>query len=167
MKSFTLIETIVAIAVFGLILAATTALIFAGYRINRYNWEQSIAVSEARKGIQTMVKEIRGARPGEEGSFPIEKAADKEFIFYSDIDKDGATERVRYFLGTAGGGSQTKHCETSLTGGSCSVVFSDFLSGELQTAELIVSVDGDFGRNQEYVEVSADGECLPAGGACD
>ena len=45
-----------------------------------------------------MVKEIREARGGDDGSYIIEKADDFEFIFYSDIDKDELTERVRYFI---------------------------------------------------------------------
>jgi type II secretory pathway pseudopilin PulG len=160
MKSFTLIETIITIAVFTLVFGAVSSLIVMGYRTQSYTWQQSMAINEARKGIETMVKEIREARSGDDGSYPIELAEDKEFIFYSDIDKDGDTERVRYFLGTAGSGSQTQECVTYEDGGSCGVSFSNFLSGNLTSAEVKVSVDGDFGWSKEYAEIYADGNYL-------
>jgi len=158
MKSFTLIETLVAILVFTLAMGAVSGLILMAYRAQSYTWQQSIAIDEARRGIETMVKEIRKAKEGEDGSFPIELAGDKEFIFYSDIDKDRDTERVRYFLGTENSGTQIKECQTSIKGGSCSVSFSNFLKGSLKTAQIKVSVDGDLGQSTEYVEIFADGQ---------
>lgn len=157
MKSFTLIETLVTIAVFALIFGAVSGFIVAAYRIHGYTWQQSVAINEARKGIETMVKEIREARMGDDGSYPIALAQDKEFIFYSDIDKDEETEKVRYFLGTAGSGNQTQDCVTFGDGGSCNVNFSNFLSGNLTSAQVRVSVEGDFGRGNEYAEIYADG----------
>jgi len=104
-KSFTLVETIVAIFIFTLALGAVTGFVVMAYRTHGYTWQQSIAIDEARRGVETMVREIREARAGDDGSYPIEKARDKEFVFYSDIDGDGATERVRYFLGTVVSGT--------------------------------------------------------------
>ncbi|MBU4298430.1 prepilin-type N-terminal cleavage/methylation domain-containing protein [Patescibacteria group bacterium] len=155
---FTLIETIVAIFVFTLIFGAVSGLIMLAYKTYNYTWQQSIAIDEARRGIETMVKEIRGAKSAEDGSYPIEKAEDKEFIFYSDVDNDGETEKVRYFLGNVRSGTQAQECQTSVAGGTCGVAFSNFLLGTLKTAEVKVSVDGDFdwGPNKEYAEIYAD-----------
>ncbi|MFH1841282.1 MAG: type II secretion system protein [Candidatus Nealsonbacteria bacterium] len=161
MKAFTLIEVLVTIAVFVLIFGAVSGFIVMLYRTQGYTWQQSMAINEARKGIETMVKEIREAKIGDDGSFPIEKASDKEFIFYSDIDKDGETERVRYFLGGVSSGEESQECEVFSTGGTCGVVFSDFFQGEIKTAQVQVSVDGDFGwNNREYVDIEADGNYL-------
>lgn len=156
-NSFSLIETMVAIAVFALILGAVATSIVILYRTQGYSFQQSLAINEARKGIEVMVREIREAKHGDDGSYPIEKADDKEFIFYSDIDKDGETERVRYFLGTVGSGNQEQQCVSFLDGGSCDVTFSNFLSGNMESAQLKVSVEGDFGRGSEYAEIYADG----------
>ena len=131
MRGFTLIETLMVIVVFGLVWGAISAFIWMIYKTYGFTWQQAVAIDEARKGIETMVKEIREARFGDDGSYPIEKAADKEFIFYSDIDQDGDTERVRYYLGTASSGKLTQECETYTDGGSCSVTFSNFLSASL------------------------------------
>mgnify|MGYP000091241680 CR=1 FL=1 len=97
-RGFTLIEAITTIAILIFVVAAVSALIIYTYRSQSYSFQQSSAINEARKGIETMVREIREARPGDDGSYIIEKADDFEFIFYSDIDKDEATERVRYFI---------------------------------------------------------------------
>jgi type II secretory pathway pseudopilin PulG len=160
MKSFTLIETLVVIAIFAISLGAIFGSILMLYRSHGYSWEQSQAIEEARRGIEIMTKEIREAREGEDGSYPIVLAGDKEFIFFSDIDNDGKTERVRYFLGTTNSGSQTKKCVTFSTGGSCSVDFSNFLQGNLKSAQVKVSVEGDLGNANEYVEIFADGQKL-------
>jgi len=154
---FTLIETLVAIAIFALALGAVFGSILMLYRSHGYTWEQSQAIEEARRGIEIMVKEIREARSGEDGSYPIVLAGDKEFIFFSDIDNDGKTERVRYFLGTANSGNQTQKCVTFIKGGSCNVTFSNFLKGYLTSAQVRVSVEGDLGASNEYTEIFADG----------
>ncbi len=86
------------IVIFTMIMGVISAFIVMGYRTQSYTWQQSLAIDEARKGIETMVKEIREARPGDDGSYILQKADNYEFIFYSDIDKDAATERVRYFI---------------------------------------------------------------------
>jgi type II secretory pathway pseudopilin PulG len=97
-KGLSLIESLVTLAIFILVLAGVVELVLGGYRAYYYTFQQAQAISEARYGVETMVKEIREARAGDDGSYIIEKAEDYEFIFYSDIDKDGDTERVRYFL---------------------------------------------------------------------
>lgn len=155
---FTLVEVLVTILIFALVMGAVAAIVVMLYRTHSYTWQQSIAINEARRGIETMVKEIREAKQGEDGSYAIEMAGDKEFVFYSDVDQDDQVERVRYFLGTVNSGSQTQECQTSVKGGSCSVDFSNFLNGSLISAEVKVSVDGDFGwRNREYAEIFAEG----------
>jgi prepilin-type N-terminal cleavage/methylation domain-containing protein len=97
-NGFTLIEAIIAILIFSLGVGAILNLALNLYRTHTFAFQQSLAISEAKKGIETMVKEIREAREGDDGSYIIERADDYEFIFFSDIDDDGATERVRYFL---------------------------------------------------------------------
>lgn len=158
MKSFTLVETLVVIAIFTIVLGAVFGSILMLYRSHGYIWEQSQAIEEARRGIEIMTKEIREARSGEGGSYPLNLAGDKELIFFSDIDNDGKTERVRYFLGTTNSGNQINECQTSVKGGSCSVNFANFLKGTLTSAQLKVSVDGDFGLSKEYAEIFADGQ---------
>lgn len=157
---FTLIEVLVAIVIFTLIVAAISGLIVTAYRSQSYTWQQSNAVEEARRGIETMVRELRQARDGENGAYPIEKAGDKEIIFYSDIDKDNKTEKVRYFWGGINSGQQIKECVTFSGGGSCSINFSDFLAGGLKSAQMKIELEGDLGASNEYAEIFVDGNKL-------
>jgi hypothetical protein len=97
-KGFSLIETITTVFIFTLSLGLLSAFIINIYRAYGYNFEQIQAINESRKGIEMMVKEIREAKYGDDGSYPLKEAGDFQFIFYSDIDQDIVTERVRYFL---------------------------------------------------------------------
>ena len=98
MKAFTLIETMVVIVIFSLLMGAISGFIVWGYRIQSYSWDQSQAIEEARKGIEVMVREIRSARYGEDGAYVIWNTQDYQFGFFSDVDRDGEIEKVRYFL---------------------------------------------------------------------
>jgi len=157
-KGFSLIETIIVIFIFSMVSAALFSSIVILYKSQSFNFSQSLAVAEARRGIEQMIKEIREAQTSQAGSFLIERADDKEFVFFADIDNDGQIERVRYFLGNVNSGQETKECETNQAGGSCSVVFSNFLKGTLVSAQVKVSVRGDFDHNSnEYAEIFVDG----------
>ena len=96
MKGFTLIETLVVIFVFSVVIMMTGNFIVMGYKTQSYTYQQSIAINEARKGIEVMVKEIREAQTGENGAHIIEDAQEKEFVFYSDIDNDNRVEKIKY-----------------------------------------------------------------------
>jgi len=98
MKSFTLIETLVVIFIFSLALGAIFGLVGALYATHNYTYQQSTAIDEARRGVETMVKEIREARPGDDGSYILKTAEDFQIVFYSDINNDNKTEMTRYFI---------------------------------------------------------------------
>jgi type II secretory pathway pseudopilin PulG len=159
---FTLIETVVAIAIFTLTISIVSGLILMAYRTHSYNWQQSAAIEEARKGVDVMIKELREARSGEDGSYPIEVAGDKEIIFFSDINNDNKTERVRYFWGAVTSGISVKECVSYSRGGSCSVNFSNFFTGILKSAQVKIDIEGDLGSgySSEYAEIFVDGNKL-------
>lgn len=159
-SGFTLIETLVAIAVFTMALGVVSGFAIMSYRGQAYVFQQATAIDEARKGIETMVKELREARIGDDGSYIIEKAEDHEIIFYSDIDKDGATERVRYFIYQSSSLSDYDNCVAYISGGSCNANFPNFSQETIDSAEVEICVEGDLNGNNEYVEIFADGEYL-------
>ena len=162
MKSFTLVETIIVITIFSLTILALFGMIMNLYRTHDYSIQQATAIDEARRGIEKMVREIREAKIGEDGSYPIEYAGDKEFIFYADIDKDNEIERVRYSLGSEVSGEETKECIVCCGENSCGVDFFDFLTGgTLKIAKVKVSVRGFIKTGKwRYVDIFADGEKL-------
>ncbi len=157
---FTLIETLIAIAVFTMALGVVSGFAIMSYKGQAYTFQQATAIDEARKGIETMVKELREAKIGDDGSYIIEKAEDHEIIFYSDIDKDGATERVRYFIYQSSSLSDSDNCVTYISGGSCDTNFPNFSQEIIDSAEVEVCVEGDLNGGNEYVEIFADGEYL-------
>jgi prepilin-type N-terminal cleavage/methylation domain-containing protein len=162
-EGFTLTETIVAIFVFSLLMGVVSGLILMLYRTQSFEFEQSVAIEEAKRGIETMIKEIREAREGENGAYPIEYAGDKEFIFYSDVDNDGKVERVRYFLGEIQSETLTRECQSNQKGGSCSVSFSNFIkeNGRVMSATLKVMARGDLNSAYEYLTILVNGQELP------
>jgi prepilin-type N-terminal cleavage/methylation domain-containing protein len=97
-SGFTLLEIIIVLAVFSMIIVVWMDLFMSGLRIFPTGLKQSEAVNNAQRGIKTMVKEIRNATMGDNGAYVLEQADDFSLIFYSDIDKDGGVERVRYFM---------------------------------------------------------------------
>ena len=97
-KGISFIEMIITISIFTMAMIAVSTFIISIYRVYNYNIEQVSAINEARRGIETMIKEIREAKTADDGSYPLVKAGDFEFIFYSDVDRDGLIERIRYFL---------------------------------------------------------------------
>ncbi len=98
MKAFTLIETLVVIAIFSLTIGAIFGLVGWLYTIHDYTFQQSKAIDEARRGVETMIRELREARPGDDGSYILKTAEDFQIVFYSDIDGDNKAEMVRYFV---------------------------------------------------------------------
>jgi len=157
-KGFTLIETIITIAIFAFVMTAITSFITIIYKSHAYTFQQSTAINEARKGIETMVRELREAKMGDDGSYIIEKADNHEIIFYSDIDKDGDTERIRYFVYESD--SLTNDCVTYNESSSCDVDFPNFSGAAIDSAEVEVCVEGDLNSGNEYVEIFADGNYL-------
>ena len=111
---FTLTETIIAIAIFIVVILAITVFIFYFYKTNIYNFQQISAINSARRGMETVVREIRETTYSDTGSYPVVEAQDQSFTFYSDIDKDEKVERIRYFLD----GSDLKRGELEATGDS-------------------------------------------------
>jgi hypothetical protein len=73
------------------------------FQINVVRWnaiagESIQSTQSAQSIVRTMVKELRGAKPGSNGSYPIAVASSSSLTFYSDIDADGFQEQVRYFV---------------------------------------------------------------------
>lgn len=97
-RAFSLVETIVVIAVTTLILITLSALIVYFYKTNSYALEQSAAVGQARRGVEDAMRYLREASYGSDGSYPVESAATSSVTFYANVNSDWAIERVTYTL---------------------------------------------------------------------
>lgn len=94
----TLIEVITALGVFLIVVVSWNSIIIQSYRSAEFGRQQQEAIRQAQNGIEIMTEEIREMSTAENGAYALEEAGDNEIIFYSDIDEDVYTEKVRYFI---------------------------------------------------------------------
>jgi len=100
-QGFTLIEVMLSIGVFMLIGVAMYSFqknIFSYSRLFSANLN---AQQQIQKTFRDFEKEVRTMSPSAGGAYPIVTASSTEFTFFSDFDKDGVKERVRYFYATS------------------------------------------------------------------
>lgn len=97
-NGFTLLEVIVALGIFTALVSIVTIFFIQGYRINNFSSELDLQVKHARDGLEIITKEIREASDSDRGDYLIEDVQNQSLVFYSDIDGDGSSEKVRYFL---------------------------------------------------------------------
>lgn len=97
-QGLTLLEIIITLSIFIILILAWNNFAIQSYRSAAFGQEQLEAIRQAKNGIDTMAQELRELSKSETGSYGLEYAGDHEIIFYSDIDEDINTERVRYFL---------------------------------------------------------------------
>ncbi len=63
----------------------------------RFN-NQLVTQQQIEQTLQLIVPEIRSISQGIDGSYPIAAAASSSFQFFSDVDRDGKLDKVRYFM---------------------------------------------------------------------
>jgi prepilin-type N-terminal cleavage/methylation domain-containing protein len=95
---FTLVETLVVIAVVSAVTAAVATMIVSFYKGNAYLLEQTAALESARRGVYDASRMLREASYGDDGTYPITSAATSSIVIYADIDRDRSVERIRYVL---------------------------------------------------------------------
>lgn len=97
-RGMTLVETLVVLALFTIISYAILTSIASFYRYNAYTIAQSYQVSNARKGVESLVRDIREMTYADDGAFPLVSKNANSISFYSDIDRDDSVELVEYRL---------------------------------------------------------------------
>jgi len=97
-KGFTLVEVIVAVAIFSLIIGTFASLFVLFFKNYNFTVEQGKTIEEAKLSVQKFGSELREARTSQDGAYPLVITNDQEVAFYSDVDNDGQVEKVRYYL---------------------------------------------------------------------
>jgi prepilin-type N-terminal cleavage/methylation domain-containing protein len=97
-NGFTLLELIIATFIFSAISGGVV--VFSAYYLKNYSFstEENQSIGIAQNGMTTMIREIREARLGDDGAWPIIQTNDNDFSFFSDVTNDGKADKVRYFL---------------------------------------------------------------------
>ena len=97
-KGFTLIEIIIAIAIFSGIILAVSMFGLDVYDFGIFLGENLNAQRELQTTLRVMASEMKAMNQSVVGSYAIESASQNAITFYSDIDGDGLTDKIRYFL---------------------------------------------------------------------
>lgn len=92
------IEMIIAITIFALGVQIFTLVFIKSWNSNSFIIEEGEASLIASRAVNDLVKNVRKTRQADNGDYPIEYAADNDLKIFLDIDNDGVTERVHYFL---------------------------------------------------------------------
>jgi prepilin-type N-terminal cleavage/methylation domain-containing protein len=97
-RGFTLVETLMAIALTALVSLALAQMLRYFYVTNAYALQESQAVASARRAIEDSMRALREASYGADGAYPIRSAGTSSLAFFADVDGDGTVEAVSYAL---------------------------------------------------------------------
>ena len=99
-SGFSLAEVLIVVAIAASIVVVVANLNGAVNLLNGLVGQQLQSASDISDELQTMTAEIRSAETSQNGAYPIDSASTSSFAFYSDINKNGNVEHVRYFYAT-------------------------------------------------------------------
>lgn len=100
-QGFTLVEILFVIGLMGFIGLAIISFernMIASSRLLR---EQLETQQQIRRLFKEFEGEMRTMAPSQAGAYPIAEATSSSITFFSDYDKDGVRERIRYFYATS------------------------------------------------------------------
>lgn len=98
LSGMTLVELLTAIFVMAVAMGGFSILFLRSYKMNSFILETGVASAAASRGVDRIVADLRKVRQGDDGSYPIISGTGTDLKVYLDIDNDGKTERVHYFL---------------------------------------------------------------------
>lgn len=97
-KGMTMIEVMIAIAIFAVSMEGFVLLFSRSLQINAFTLRTGQASLTASRGVQKTVDIIRNARQADNGSFVVVSADDNDLVIYGNADGDSETERIHYYL---------------------------------------------------------------------
>ena len=97
-NGFSLLELILGAAISVILVVILTQFVVIITNIQKYLDAKLPTQADVEQALQTAVVEIRSIGQSSAGAFPIEAASSTTFTFFSDIDRDGLMEHVRYTI---------------------------------------------------------------------
>ena len=97
-SGLSLMEMLVAIAIFTIAIAGFSMLYIRSIKSNTYILKMGQTSFALSQGLNKMVEYIRTARQGDNGNAAIVAVADNSLTIYSDFDNDQITERLHFYL---------------------------------------------------------------------
>ena len=95
---FTLIEILIAMSIFGVIIAGMVYFALDISQLQIFLGESLESEEDIKQVLEIMIPEIRSMAASSNGSYPVVSASSSSFTFFSDINSDGLVEKIRYFL---------------------------------------------------------------------
>lgn len=96
-SGMSLIEALMAIAIFTIGIAGFTQLFLHSWRQNSYTIEMGQTAMAVSQGVNEMVRYLREVRQGDDGSYPVIFADDNDLVVFGDYDNDDITERLHFY----------------------------------------------------------------------
>ena len=100
-KGFSLLEIIFSLAIFAGIALVMLSLKNGVAVMENLASQELQSEQDIGQAFQIIITDIRSAGPSSVGSYAVDAASTSSFSFYSDVDRDGMFELVRYFLATS------------------------------------------------------------------
>lgn len=97
-RGFTMVELLVAMSISLLFFSAITGLLINSLKSAQVISDELEGLSGARRAGNAFLSEARVAAYSSAGDYPLQTVSSSEIVFFANIDKDPAIERVRYFL---------------------------------------------------------------------
>jgi len=98
LPGMTLVEVLVSIFILTIGMGGFAMLFLRSWQTNRFILETGIASATASRAVTHTVADLRKIRQGDDGSYPIVSGGANSLTVFLDIDDDGKTERVHYYL---------------------------------------------------------------------
>ena len=97
-RGMTLVEIVVVMAISSIVIVIIVRALATGLPVSKVVMLQVRSTETARLQLKRIAKALREARESDTGSYPLVEVDSQRIIFYSDVDSDTATERIRYEL---------------------------------------------------------------------
>lgn len=152
-KGFTLIETLVATAIFVLVGGAVAIFSKDVFVLSGTVNSSLSAQQDARNILRKFVTEVRTASISNTGAYALANATADRFKFYSDTDADGLKEEIHYYL--TSDGKQLKKDVLKPTGSPVQY------TGASTTSILINNMKNGATPIFEYYDKNYDGSTAP------
>jgi Tfp pilus assembly protein PilV len=96
-SGMTLIEALMAIAVFTIGIEGFALLFIKTWQHNKYTLEMGQSSMAVSQGVSKLGGYLRRVRQADDGSYPIKSASANDLVVYCDYDKDEKTERLHFY----------------------------------------------------------------------
>lgn len=97
-SGLTIIEIMAGVAISSILIVALLRFLVAGYPLSKTTYLQQRSTETARLQLKRIAKQLREVRASDTGAYPLVELLPQRIVFFSDVDSDAATERIRYEL---------------------------------------------------------------------